>query len=206
MRSWANARPCALAAPRPEKVYPALPSAHWRRVPDVSATTDAILAAGPTAVALATIGAAIWQQRRGFRHERTMVDLEAIRALLGEAAVALHDADYARYEADQARLRHGRWLAERAPEVVTRLAEVGKSLDRLSERLAVSLGPDHDAVTQFRAANEAVRTVQRELGVPANLVEGVQQHQAIEAANSRFNVARAEFLTAAVKTAGAQLP
>src|SRR5262245_11676752 len=58
----------------------------------VSATADVILAAGPTIVAVVAIGGGIWQQKRAFSHEREMAELDATRAVLDEAAVALHDA------------------------------------------------------------------------------------------------------------------
>jgi hypothetical protein len=45
----------------------------------MSATSDAILAIGPSVVALAAIGATTWQQRRGFQHQREMADLSDLR-------------------------------------------------------------------------------------------------------------------------------
>jgi hypothetical protein len=61
----------------------------------VADTTDVILAAGPTVVALAAIGSAVWQQQRGFTHSRALADLDAARAVLDDAAVALQDASTA---------------------------------------------------------------------------------------------------------------
>jgi hypothetical protein len=164
-----------------------IPSARTRRLADVSAT-DVVLAAGPTTVALATIGAEIWRQRRGFRHERTIVDLEATRALLDDAAMALHDGDYARHDVEG---RHG------GPGLV----EACKAIDRLSERLAVRLGPDHDAVKHYRAANAALLHLQLTIGAPdlAEVEEIADHHE-------NFQSARAGFLAAAAETAGAQLP
>ena len=73
----------------------AVPSAATRTLAGVSATTDVILAAGPTVVALAAIGSAVWQQKRGFSHDREMDDLSDTRRLFDDAAVALHDASVA---------------------------------------------------------------------------------------------------------------
>ena len=63
-------------------------------------------------------------------HDREMADLGDTRELLDDAAVALHDADYARYEVEKARMTHGTYVGERAPDVVGELGEAGKSLDR----------------------------------------------------------------------------
>jgi len=93
----------------------------------LSSTTDVTLAAGPTVVALAAIGFAFYQQGRGFRHEREMADLDAVRRVLDDAATALHEADYARGEVMSADIRHGRWLLERARESVERLRQAGRS-------------------------------------------------------------------------------
>jgi hypothetical protein len=59
--------------------------------------TEVILAAGPTVVALAAIGSAVWQQKRSFAHERELNDLAAVRSLLDDARVALHDTRDAMY-------------------------------------------------------------------------------------------------------------
>jgi hypothetical protein len=174
----------------------------------VSAATDVVLAAGPSVVALAAIGSAVWQQGRGFGHERKMADLEAVRRLLDDAAIALHDADYARAEVQSAHIQEGRWLAQRRGESVQELHEAGKSLDRLRERLTVRLGADHEVVKQFRAADEALLEMYRKASTPERLIgdDPLEWHQAIDAASDRFTEARDAFLAAAAKTAGARLP
>lgn len=173
----------------------------------VSATTI-ILAAGPTAVGLGALGFRSWEQRRGFKHERAMTDLGDLRALLDDAAVALHDANYSRRGIEVERMSEGTKLAERAAEQIARLGEIGKELDRLGERLAVRLGPDDDAVTQFRAADEAVQEVLHAARTPERFAElDVRAwHNEFEAANTSFNDARAAFLEAAAERAGAKLP
>jgi hypothetical protein len=140
-------------------------------------------------------------------HERAMSDLDHVRSLLDDAAVKLHEADYARYEIEVARMSHGASLAEKAPEEIKRAREVGKELDGLSERLAIRLGPDHDAVTEFRRATAALLAVFRLANTPERFVlDGVKHHHDFEAANSQFNDARAAFLAAASKTAGVRVP
>ena len=135
-----------------------------------------------------------------------MADLEATRTLLDDAAVALHDADHVRGEVDQARAPHGTRLALDARDVMANLRAVRKTLDRMSERLAIRLGPDHEAVDQFRAANTALRVMYEEKDLPPSMIKFSEQHKALDAAYARFDAARTGFLTAAAKTAGAQLP
>lgn len=80
---------------------------------DDTTTTDVILAAGPTVVALAALASAAWQQWRGFRHEREMTDLRDARELFDEAVLALLRADDARHRATQVVVTHGAWASER---------------------------------------------------------------------------------------------
>jgi hypothetical protein len=141
-------------------------------------------------------------------HEREMADLQHVRNLLDDAAVALHDADYARYDIEAARMSHGAGLAEKARDEITRARDVGKDLDRLGERLAIRLGPDDNAVTYFRAAAQALLAVFRLANTPERFVEldPLKHHHDFEAANTNFNGARAAFLAAAAKRAGVTLP
>ena len=76
----------------------------------------------------------------------------------------------------------------------------------MSERLAVRLGPDADAVRHHRAANDALLAVFRVARTPDALLDGVKAHEDVEAANTAFNEAHVGFLAAAAKTAGARLP
>lgn len=173
----------------------------------MSQTTDIILAAGPTIVGIGGLAVAGLQQWRGFAHERRMSDLEGMRALFDDAAETLHQADYARYRVEAERMSHGASLAENAPEAIAALRDTGERLDRLTARLAVRLGPERDPVVQFRAATEAILAVWRLASTPAPLVLNVLEHNhTFETANEKFNDARKDFLAAAAKTAGAQLP
>jgi hypothetical protein len=121
----------------------------------VSTTTDVILAAGPTVVAVVAIGSGVWHQRRGLAHERTMGDLADVRELLDAAAVALHEADHV----------YGDWFlhapASPTQEDERRLDAARKTIDRVIERLAVRLGPRHDVVANLRAANGAFLALER---------------------------------------------
>ena len=174
----------------------------------MSSATDIILAAGPSVVALAAIGSAVWQQRRGFRHDREMADLEAVRRVLDDAAIALHEADYARGDVKRAHIRDGRKLLERGGEFVKRLGERGRALDELRERLTIRFGADHEIVDTFRAADDALLEMHRKASTPERFIDpdDSEWHLGIDTASDRFIEARDSFLAAAAGTAGARLP
>jgi hypothetical protein len=178
-------------------------------VPDKTTTTDVILAAGPTVVALAAIGSALWQQRRSFTHDRALADLGAARALLDDAAVALSHA---------------------AEAIIDRMYDIGvgsvswedayNSLYFLRERIAVRFGNDHpvstavfEAFKGFSDVGERMRTLRgppawaigREPEPPANDPLRGPWDAVIEA-NDDFIEARGRFVQAAIKTAGIRLP
>jgi hypothetical protein len=177
------------------------PSAPRRTLADVSATTDVILAAGPTVVALAAIGSGAWQQKRGFSHERVVRDIDHVRGLLDDAAMALHRASYARDDV----MRAGPAVAGKTEGVAAKIAATGTTLDELADRLAVRFGPDADATTKFREAADALRAIDIEIGRPEGF-DIVEQFQAYQSASGRFDAARAAFLAVAAKTAGVELP
>ncbi len=134
-------------------------------------TTDAILTAGPSLVALAAIGFAVWQQHRGFVHTRVLADLADTRGVFDEAAMALHRASYARGRTQQAFLDHGEWLGECAADVMGEFGSAGKELDLIRERLAIRLGEDHETVQRVDAANAALRTALKALRDPRATME-----------------------------------
>jgi hypothetical protein len=167
----------------------------------VSATTDVILAAGPIVVALAAIGVGAWRQKRGFSHEREVRDIDHVRGLLDDAAIALHGASYARDDV----MRAGPAVAVKTEGVAAKIAATGTTLDELAGRLAVRFGPNADATTKFREAADALRAIEIAIHIPG-FVDEADQFQRFEAASGRFNDARAAFLAAAAKTAGVKLP
>lgn len=97
------------------------------RGPGLSAT-NVILAAGPTVVAVVAIGSAYRQQKRSFGHEREMVDLAAVRAVLDDAAVLLHRAETAVIGSSDD-------LTQAIEKVETLIPELEATLQRLSVRL-----------------------------------------------------------------------
>ncbi len=161
----------------------------------MSATTNVILAAGPTVVALAAIGSAVWQQKRGFSHERELSDLADVRAMLDDAAVALHEADYA----------YGDWISRGfsdtpTTEAIKHIGQTRMTIDRVVERLAVRLGPDDAAVQHLHAAKDALRAFEKEM------LQDEPRAETVQSIRADVNDARQEFLAVASKTAGAKLP
>jgi hypothetical protein len=57
------------------------------------------------------------------------------------------------------------WAHSSDPAPEEQLGEYGRELDALLERLAVRLGPEHDAVRAFKAADEAVLRIWRAAGL-----------------------------------------
>ena len=177
------------------------PSAPLRTLAGVSATTDVILAAGPTVVERAAIGSAVWQQKRGFSHDREVRDTDHVRGLLDDAAIALHRASYARDDV----MRVGPAVARNRKGVAAKIATTGTALDELTEHSSVRLGPTTVAVTHFRDAADALRAIDIEIHRPEGF-DMVERTHAFRAASGRFDAARAAFLAAAAKTAGVKLP
>jgi hypothetical protein len=128
----------------------------------MSNTADVILAVGPSIVALAALGGAAWQQSRtfrhtreitelGFRHQREEADLADVRAIIDDATVTLHRADFGArdfidaIEADPAR-------ASGASDFRAVVREWAEALSAPHERLAVRLGLGHPAVEAINSA------------------------------------------------------
>ncbi len=177
-------------------------------------TGTVIAIVAPNVVTATAIFVGWKQYGRGLRHERALSDLDGLRALLDEAAVALHDTSYALVDAYSDLMRWGRWLfaeEERTASYRTLQAR-GKALDELAERLKVRLGRDHAVVEAFGNADQAALDAFRALGrieleggddSPPELL--TETHERLTTARANFNAARLAFLDAANKTAGAEL-
>ena len=186
------------------------PRSDTRRVAD---TADVILAAGPTVVALAAIGSAVWQQQRGFTHSRALADLDAARAVLDDAAVALQDASTA---------------------IVVRMDVVDldtpvsyddarHELGVVRDRVALRFGEEHRTCTPLTAAFQAMEEVDWQLpedevrDLPPRSVRQAPAEagttepwrarwQRVRDAADEFHAARRSFIDAAIDTAGVRLP
>jgi hypothetical protein len=187
-------------------------------VPDAVAIA-AIVA--PSAVAIAAIIVGYKQQSRGLEHERKLADLANVRDLIDDAAVHLHRVEYA---LDAVRRHLGRnqfrfFADAEGQELFLAVERAGEEFDVLRERLAVRLGEDHEAVTRITEANQAVPEIFRALERlkllpdPKSRLEERQIERLfkrndakITAQREAFDGGRREFMHAAQRTAGAQLP
>src|SRR4051812_13811651 len=80
-------------------------------------------------------GFALRHQARSQGHERELVDVAELRALLSEASVDLREAEGVRGAAASALLTHGQWVRERAPDVLRLVQESGRKVSLQSERI-----------------------------------------------------------------------
>lgn len=142
-----------------------------------------------------------------------------MRSVLDEAAAALHEAEYALNDSRSSLAEFGRAFAQRGTGYA-RLAESGRELDQLLERLKIRLGPGHAAVLAFEAADQAVLEIHRTLGqikdegeadLGADRKRETKQRydecrDRVAAERETFNAMRAEFIVTAQAAAGVQLP
>ena len=173
-------------------------------------------------VALATIGAGLVTHRRTLRHARTIADLESVRGVMDEVAVALHNQEYALNEVRFGLTQHGLSFFddEQRTKAYDDLGRAGKELDRLKERLRIRLGRGHEVVAAFEAADAAVlETYQTMLGVRREGTDASDEdrvqlrrerfieegRERIRAQREVFDAKRDQFIDAAQRVAGADL-
>lgn len=182
--------------------------------------TVAVIAS--SAVAIAAIVAAWLQHRASLKHERTVVDLDIVRDVLDEAAVALHRTAYVLDDL-RSQLTQHRPIAfvhsDDGTDLYKRLGDHGEALDALLERVSVRLGRDHDVAKALSAADGAFLKIYRAAGLlrfedPAvgseaarHEVERIEREQVekITLNRERFNKAREWFIGAAQRLAGVRL-
>jgi hypothetical protein len=185
--------------------------------------TETVAIVVPAVVALAAIGSTAYQHLRGLRHQRQLVDLDNVRDVLDEAAVALHAVAYSLDDIRSSLVQHNGVLFFKSPEgteMYTELGARGKALDALHERLSLRLGRGCEVVTAFKAADEAALGIWRAAGglrlepeangshvVSDEMARISQQRRSeIEAEREAFDSAREAFLRPAYASAGARLP
>jgi hypothetical protein len=184
------------------------------------------------AATLANVVAAVsivvgWKSHgRELQHARRLTDLESVRTILDEAAVALHRT---KYSVDDVGLR----LVQQGPQGFFKAADgvklyedftnAGKELDALLPRLKIQFDRHSDGgiVDSFEGATEATLEIFRALGrirleQPAEAGDQAAQQQvrkllredqkAIEEHRKIFDSQRERFFQAAQRTAGANLP
>jgi hypothetical protein len=116
-------------------------------------STETVAIIVPGVVAVAAIAATWHQHLRGLGHERQLVDLDNVRDILDEAAVALHVAAYALDNVRGYLDQYGGvrfFKTDDGSDTYKLLGSHGKELDALVERLSVRLGRDCDVVVAFR--------------------------------------------------------
>jgi hypothetical protein len=174
----------------------------------MTATSDAILAIGPSAVALAAIGATTWQQRRGFGHQREMADLSDLRELFDDAALALHQASRAVHELELWLHHHGGTKETWNGDAHDIGETAGEALKSLRGRLGVRLEAGHGAVSAFESAHDATWDA---LDAASRLTwdsdtDRDAAEKAVLVCHDRLIAATDAFMRAASKTVGARLP
>jgi hypothetical protein len=186
----------------------------------VDAGSIAAISSG--AVALAAIGAGELRNRRTLHHSRMIADLESVRDVLDEGAVALHDTEYALNEVRFGLTQHGLSFFddEQRTKAYDDLGRAGKELDRLKERLRIRLGRGHEVVAAFEAADAAVLETYRTMwgvrreGTDASDEDRVQlrrerfieeRQERVRAQREVFDAKRDQFIDAAQRVAGADL-
>jgi hypothetical protein len=177
----------------------------------------------PNLVAATAIVAGWRQHTQGIRESRRLSDLDNVRSVLDDAAVALYKAAYALNDVRLTLTQHGRafFETEDRAKPYRALRRDGEDLDAVAERLKVRFGREHEVVTAFVRADEAVLAVFRALELirlepPPDSgdryaeaqVERMfrEQVDAITERRTEFDAARSDFLDAAHRAAGAQLP
>jgi hypothetical protein len=170
-------------------------------------TTDVILAAGPTVVAVVAIAAAVWQQWRGFDYARKMADLADTRKVVDDAAVALYDASRALSGLERAFFNFGSSFRIGMPEAFPDAEQAGATLKSIRGRLRVRLGGALAAIAAFGDAHDATRDAVNAAAAqdpsPSADIPGAGE---VGDAHRRLLAATEDFMRAATETVGAQLP
>lgn len=149
------------------------------------------------------------RQAREFEHDLASADRGELRDLVDRGAVALLDASYARGAAYASLVTHGRWIGERDPDAVSKMAVAGREMDTLKERLAIRLSGTHPLAEAFFAASaayfDAFKPVQRVAAIGRD--ETFQDEwQAFSSAGTLFEERRTVFMDVAAQHIGSRLP
>lgn len=173
-------------------------------------------------VALAAILAQLWQQRKGFEHDRKLSDLDSVRGVMAEAAAVLHRMEYALDDANAALRGWGAEFFENEEREAPyrALASVGREADMHKGTLRILFGPEHPVALAFDASTAATLDGYRALwmikmeppaeqGTPERrevrqFVE--EQRERLETARENFRIAQDEFVAVAHAAGGARLP
>jgi hypothetical protein len=158
---------------------------------------------------LATVGVAVItavttnrRQRESLRHDRELVDLADLRALLDEAAIALDRTGRVREDVEAAFALSGFALPDKKKQA---LDEQFSKLAEFNARLNLRLGVENLVAVHFEEANDAVYFILEALyprqGTSPQTAE--QSRQKILEYGAKSAGHAGAFFTAAVKLAGA---
>lgn len=174
-------------------------------------------------IALAAIGAGVWEHRQARKHERAIADRGSVRDTLAETAAILHRAEYAIDSLQVTLMQHGSAMFDPAHPERTQcqddLRAAGRELDLAVGRLRIQLGPKSSVTVALEEADAALLDGFRALGlIRLEDPEGQEPRTArIEVGNERltdrigkarddFKAAQARFVERAHAAAGADLP
>lgn len=160
-------------------------------------------AAGPSAVALAALAFATWQQRQRFVHERALGDRTELRELLDKAAQDLRKAKGIGGALGTQLVTHGKHITERAKETLDQFRLVGRDVDLNHDRLSIRLGTSAPLVNAHREALESVNELLQavyQAGIGDSAVK--DSWEAMKTGNARLGKARERFVDEAVALIG----
>jgi hypothetical protein len=166
-------------------------------------SVTAITVGGALVVAVITAITTNRRQREALNHDRELTDLADLRVLLDEAAIAIEQS-HDKFDNLVKRFdEHGRSLPD---EPRDELAEAGRVVLALSARLNIRLGENGPVALPFEQAGEEMLKTFHGIH-PDDLNRASddaieEKLEEMELSKAAFEVAWAEFTTAAVERAG----
>ncbi|QEC49436.1 hypothetical protein FSW04_18910 [Baekduia soli] len=144
----------------------------------------------------------------GLAHARELADVDDLRDLLDEAAVALHVAKYAASAARQKHTQLGASVGLKAARLIRQAWEAGRDLDAMAARLAVRLGPGDRLALTFAEANRWLLVFMRSIemsGLDDELNRGWSRVQSLNEAFKGFDGYVRDFESVAAARVGARM-
>jgi hypothetical protein len=182
--------------------------------------TPTVSIVATSTVAVAAIISTYFQHRANMKHQRSLSDLDDLRGVLDDGAVALHQCAYSLDDLRSQMTQHrpvSFFHSEDGADLYRRIEGEGKALDALLERMSVRLGRGHEVAKAFSAADGAFLKIYRAAGLlrledpgdgsqsSRDQVRQFERKQAetIEISRERFDKAREWFIAASQRLAGA---
>jgi hypothetical protein len=144
---------------------------------------------------------------RHLQHERDLADLDDMRQVFDDAAVALHDASVTLSGLERALFTGGATFRSVFPDAVPAAESATGALKSIRGRLGVRLPADHPAVTAFGNAHDAARKATNAMATQdPRTGAAITAHPTVRDEHERLIAATDEFMRAATGTVGARLP